>query len=149
MAPATTCWEAAITSWDPWLISCAPARTTSMSTSTPANRSTISVFFWVSNSARPAICSRSMRTTAIWRWTLRTMSLTRSALVPVSRARLRMSDDTVAKPRPPSPTRAASTAPLTASMVVWTETREMESTSFSMVLAASSSSPMLSTSWRV
>jgi hypothetical protein len=52
-----------------------------------------------------------------------TRSLTVSALCEASRARVRMSPDTTAKPRPASPARAASTAPLVASMVVWTATR--------------------------
>ena len=44
-----------------------------------------------------------------------------------------MSFDTTAKPRPASPARAASTEPLTASMVVWTTISEMPDTIFSML----------------
>ena len=59
---------------------------------------------------------------------VRTISLMRSALSSASRARLLMSLETTAKPRPASPARAASTAPLTASMLVFTAIRAIPST---------------------
>ena len=70
--------------------------------------------------------------------------LDRSALSEASRARARMSLETTAKPRPASPARAASTAPLTASMLVWTATSAIASTIFSICgrpLPAGRSSP--------
>ena len=58
--------------------------------------------------------------------------LARSTFCDASRARLRMSLDTTAKPRPASPARAASTEPLTASMLVCTATKAIASTTFSI-----------------
>ena len=82
----------------------------------------------------------SRRTVAICDWMALTVSLVCSTFCAESRARLRMSFDTTAKPLPRSPARAASTDPLTASMLVWIDTIPMPSTIFSTLRVIASRS---------
>ena len=89
--------------------------------------------FCTSISAVAVICCRSPLRIPIWSRMPRTVSLARSTFAEASRARLRMSLDTTANPRPDSPARAASTDPLTASMLVCTATRAMVSMIFSIL----------------
>src|SRR6185437_1213122 len=106
-------------------------------------------FFCTSPSAAAVICCRSPLRMPIWSRMPRTVSLAPATLVAASRARLRMSLDTTANPRPDSPARAASTEPLTASMLVWTATKAMVSTIFSILRATPSMRVIVVTPARV
>ena len=103
-----------------------PRRRASSSTAETAR------LFCTSISADAAICSRSLFKTAICSRTPRTVSFARSTLAEASRASPRMSFETIAKPRPDSPARAASTEPLTANMLVCTAISAIASTIFSI-----------------
>ena len=90
--------------------------------------------FCTSISDDAMICSRrGLQHREIWSRIPRTVSVARSTFSEASRARLRMSLDTTANPRPESPARAASTEPLTASMLVWMATSAMPPTILSIL----------------